>query len=769
MATPLRLLLVEDSEADAALCLYALKKYGYTPESQRVETATTLSAALAQHAWDIALLDYHLPGFELRHALQILQTSGNDMPVIVVSGVMGEEAAVEVMRAGARDFVSKERLQRLGPAIERELREATQRRAQRQAKAASQIAESRLRALIAHSHDAVSLIAPDGTILYVSPANERILGYQFDEMAGRPITDFIHPDDWAHLEQLADQLIADPTLHPKSHFRFKHKQDEWRWLEGVGTNLLADPAIQAFVVNYHDITEHKQLADALRASEAELRALFAALPDAILIFNTEGRYVKIPETARKPPYTTAEAMLGKTVYDFFPAPQANLFVNCIRQALSTRQIVHLEYQLFFPQGDLWFDANIAPITEDMVVWVARDITEQKHAEVAQQELERNLAETQKLESLGVLAGGIAHDFNNLLASVLGNVGLALLASELSEPVRNALLQIELAAKRANALTRQLLAYAGRSYLIMKPVDLNALVASLSQALRPPLGENITLTFNLAQTLPALKGDAAQLRQVMMHLLVNASEAIGSHIGTLTVTTGAIQATPDYLAQTRFTPQLPEGTYVYLEVSDTGCGMNEDTLAKIFEPFFTTKATGRGLGLSAVLGIVRGHNGALKIHSELGRGTTVRVLLPALQAESTPPTPLAQPAATKPTPGSILVIDDEAAVRAVAARMLERQGFNVFQASNGREGLRLLQTQGMDIQCVLLDMTMPELSGQEVFQLLRQQWPQLRILIMSGYAEKETLEKFSEQRWSGFLQKPFTSTELQEKIMQILTL
>jgi CheY-like chemotaxis protein len=270
-------------------------------------------------------------------------------------------------------------------------------------------------------------------------------------------------------------------------------------------------------------------------------------------------------------------------------------------------------------------------------------------------------------------------------------------------------------------------------------------------------------------LPAVEGDATQLRQVVMNLIVNASDAIGPHTGQIAVTTGVLHATQDYLVQTRFTPQLPTGDYVYLEVADTGCGMDEETLAKIFEPFFTTKTTGRGLGLSAVLGIVRGHNGTLKVQSEVGHGTTFRILLPALQAALTTPSAAAKPATTTPVRGAMLVIDDEANVRMVTVRMLERQGFTVWQASNGLEGLALLQTHGAEVQCVLLDMTMPEMNGEEVFRLIRQRRPDLRVIIMSGYTEKETLEKFDEQRFSAFLQKPFTPTELQEKIAHVLAL
>lgn len=385
-------------------------------------------------------------------------------------------------------------------------------------------------------------------------------------------------------------------------------------------------------------------------------------------------------------------------------------------------------------------------------------------------LERKLLETQKLESLGILAGGIAHDFNNLLVGILGNAGLALLELPPQISTRETIEQIEIAAKRAAELTHQMLAYSGKGRFIIHQVNLNALIEEMRHLLKASLNKNAILKYNLSQNLPSLEADATQLRQVVMNLLVNASDAIGDKDGVISVTTGAMWANQKYLAETYLALDLAEGWYSYLEIADTGSGMDEATQAKIFDPFFTTKFTGRGLGLAAVLGIVRGHKGALKVSSKPGVGTVFRILLPSLAPSATPlatNTPAVNPAVALPNKqGTILVIDDEELVRKMTSRLLERFGFRVYTANDGRAGLEVYRLHADEIDCVLLDMTMPYLNGKETFREISRINPQAQVILMSGYTEEETIQQFEDKGLVGFLQKPFNLTNLQEILQKI---
>jgi signal transduction histidine kinase/CheY-like chemotaxis protein len=391
-------------------------------------------------------------------------------------------------------------------------------------------------------------------------------------------------------------------------------------------------------------------------------------------------------------------------------------------------------------------------------------------------LERKMLEAQKLESLGVLAGGIAHDFNNLLAVILGNAELALLDLPPESPARASIAQIEVAARRAAGLTQQMLAYSGRGHFVVGRYDLNALIAEMTELLKASVPKQVALRFALAAQLPLILADATQIRQVVLNLVINAAEAIGERDGSIIVTTRVRQVDRAYLARADLTPDLAAGMYVELEVADTGHGMDAATQAKIFEPFFTTKFTGRGLGLAAVLGIVRGHRGALTVQSAPGQGTTFRVLLAVAAEESndwdeTPPpdrgasTP--SPTLAHPSGGVVLIVDDEEHVRAVAARILEQAGYSVLLAADGAAGVELYRARVGQIDCVLLDLTMPRLSGKQTFYELLQLDPNVRVVIMSGYDEQETAERFTELEPAGFLHKPFTIESLHAAIAQAL--
>ncbi|MCC6223476.1 MAG: PAS domain S-box protein [Thermoleophilia bacterium] len=394
-----------------------------------------------------------------------------------------------------------------------------------------------------------------------------------------------------------------------------------------------------------------------------------------------------------------------------------------------------------------------------VAGVATDITERKRANEERRELERQVWHAQKLESLGVLAGGVAHDFNNLLVGVLGNAGLALAELPAEAPLREQLVQIETAALRAAELTNQMLAYAGKGRFSVDTVDLSRLVGEMAHLLAAAISKKAQLRYDLASDLPAVRGDPTQLRQIVMNLITNASDALGEESGVIAVRTG--ETTPDGAlpGSARVEEPLPAGSYVYVEVADTGCGMDERTRQRIFDPFFTTKFTGRGLGLAGVLGIVRSHGGTIGVASAPGAGTTFRILLPASAEPAAPPAP-SQAATVAALSGTVLVADDEEAVRGIARTALERSGFTVLTAADGRECVELFRERPEAIDAVVLDLTMPVLGGQDALAELRAIRPGVPVVLSSGYTEDDVTARVgSDAGPTGFVQKPYRPSEL----------
>ena len=405
-----------------------------------------------------------------------------------------------------------------------------------------------------------------------------------------------------------------------------------------------------------------------------------------------------------------------------------------------------------------------------------DITERKRAEEEKRVLERQMQYAQKLESLGVLAGGIAHDFNNILMAILGHVNLAEEEIAPTSPVRRNLQEIEKAVKRAADLARQMLAYSGRGRFVVERIDLGKLVEEMAQLLDVSISKKVVLKEDFAENLPAFFGDVTQIRQTIMNLITNASEAIGDQSGAIQLSTGTMYCDRACLAdfneelRADLDEPLPEGVYTYIEVVDSGCGMNAVTLEKIFDPFFTTKFKGRGLGLSAVLGIVRGHKGAVKIHSKVGKGTTIKILFPATEPGGGSIAVQSENGVEGNDwrgVGTVLVVDDEEMVRAVCEPMLERMGFQVLTVPDGREALRVIGEHAGEIVCVLLDLTMPVMDGEETFRELQRLHIDTPVVLCSGYNEQESTRRFIGQGLAGFIQKPFDMATLQAKLQEVL--
>jgi len=419
--------------------------------------------------------------------------------------------------------------------------------------------------------------------------------------------------------------------------------------------------------------------------------------------------------------------------------------------------------------EAWLETTKIPLADASstvigLLGVYEDITERKRAEEEKLAIEKQLQQTQKLESLGVLAGGIAHDFNNILMTIIGNADLALMRINKESPVVSNLHQIEAAAAKAADLAKQMLAYSGKGKFIIDNIVINRLLEEMLNMLQISISKNAVLRLNLHEHLPTVEADVTQMRQVVMNLVINASEAIGDKSGVIAITTGCMDCDSNYLKNIWLDDNISEGLYVYLEIADTGCGMDKDTISKLFDPFFTTKFTGRGLGLAAVLGIIRGHKGAIKVYSEPKKGTSFKILLPA----SNRPAEVFNVDATKDNwkgSGTVLLVDDEETVRGIGKEMLQELGFTTITAGDGREAVEIFKITP-DIALVIMDLTMPHMDGEQCFRELRTMGHNVKVIMSSGYNEQEVTQKFAGKGLAGFIQKPYKLSDLKEAIRKL---
>jgi signal transduction histidine kinase/ActR/RegA family two-component response regulator len=397
-----------------------------------------------------------------------------------------------------------------------------------------------------------------------------------------------------------------------------------------------------------------------------------------------------------------------------------------------------------------------------------EIARRERAERERLELEQQIQKTQKLESLGVLAGGIAHDFNNLLSSIMGYADLARLELAAGSPAKEFIEEVLAGSTRAAELTSQMLAYSGKGRFVVEPVLLPDVVNSMTRLLQVSISKKHQLQLHATAESPIVEVDVTQLRQVVMNLIINASEAIGGADGTISVVTGRVHCTREVLSRTYLNENLPEGDYAFIEVADTGCGMTEVTKARVFDPFFTTKFIGRGLGLAAVLGIVRGHRGAIVLESEVGKGTRFRVLLPISDRELTARAPSAGADSWRGT-GTVLIVDDEDSVREVASAMVQLLGFETLTAADGRAGVEAFSREPDRFTLVLLDMTMPHLDGEEALHEIRGVRPNACIILSSGYSEQAAVRRFADTLAvpTEFIQKPYRLDDLRKAIRKAL--
>ena len=509
---------------------------------------------------------------------------------------------------------------------------------------------------------------------------------------------------------------------------------------------------------------HRRDARALRESEARFRHLVDVMGEGMWVVDPQGMTTFVNRRMAEMLGYAPEEMVGRSLTDFMFEGEVPLSQRHLAQR---REGIAAQYDFRFRKKDgseIWTIVTGNPVLDEekrvvSVLGIITDITERRQAEQAQ-------LQSQKLESLGVLAGGIAHDFNNLLTAILGNINLAQMCIPPLSPAQPYLENLEKSVHRATALTRQMLAYSGRGRFVVAPLDLNQAVEEMSHLLGVSISKKVALRFQLQPGLPALMAEASQIQQVVMNLVTNASEAIGDREGIVSIRTGLQTLAEADLARDFPNQPIEPGTFLTLEVSDTGQGMSPEVQARIFEPFFTTKFTGRGLGLSAMQGIVRGHKGGIRVYSEVGKGSTFKLIFPA-GLEVAP----AWPAEGEPEgwtgSGTILVVDDEESVREVAEAHLRSMGFDVIHARDGLEALEQFKARRGTIRAVLMDLTMPHMDGTETFRELRRLDPQCPVVLTSGYNEQDAIQDFQGKGLAAFVQKPFQRADLVQALRRAL--
>jgi two-component system, cell cycle sensor histidine kinase and response regulator CckA len=644
--------------------------------------------------------------------------------------------------------------------------------------------DDRYRLLAEASVDyAIFHVGLDGIIETWNPGAERIFGYAPAEIIGQHGSILFIPEDVFRGEADRELRFAAETGRA-TDTRWHQRKDGTRfWANGVIVGLRGqDGELLGLAKIMRDDSERKQSDELLQyhLNLAEIIASNAA--EALFLVNSEGRTTFANPSAEAMFGWTREELIGQFLHERLhaqhPDGSAYPMAECpsMRVLISGQTLRGQEDFFIHKEGHLVpVTCSTAPIFSDGQIagaaLVVRDISEQKRVDEVQREKDEAFRQAQKLESIGVLAGGIAHDFNNLLTGIMGNAGMARRAvlGGRTEQAANMLHDVLKASERAADLTRQLLAYAGKGQFVVQALDVCRLVTEVSTLIRASISKRITLVLDIPDDCPPIEGDRTQLQQLIMNLVINGGEAIGDEPGTLTVRLRTEQFTERReRIRTEGFPIFP-GEYVRIDVTDSGAGMDAETRNRIFEPFFTTKFLGRGLGLSAALGIVRGHRGAIGVRSEPDQGTTFTVLLPAIRE------PLRVPRHSQETyvepdhhgVGTVLVADDEPAVRALAESVLREAGYAVELAEDGGQAIECLRALGERVSVVLLDLTMPRLGGAETALEVRQLLPNIPIVAMSGYGDIEVMERFSGAHIDDFLPKPFSPEHLTAKIRDVL--
>ncbi len=603
-----------------------------------------------------------------------------------------------------------------------------------------------------------------GEILLVNNMWLQMMGYDRAEVVGRPFADFLTGES----KGLFTECILNLQVHgcnPDQEFELVKKNGDSIPVRIDGRVVLDSRG--DFLRTHCIVQDMHTEVDALKArdvSEGRYRRLVELAREGIWEIDAKAHTVYAnPAMATMLGYTVQE-MTGMHLFDFMDDRGRKISERNLARRESGIDEQH-DFEFITKSGRrIITTMETSPLFDNDGTYTGAlagviDVTERRL-------FEQEMRHTQKLESLGVLAGGIAHDFNNLLQAVIGNAELAMTDIGDNPAARESLREIQLASQRATDLCRQMLAYAGRTHFKVESIDFARLVREMSEILKISLSKKADFEIELDSELPLIEADASQLGQVVMNLITNASEALGDEIGTVRIAVHAKDLDSDHIRRRFPIGDLAPGPHIVLEVSDTGCGMDDETRDNIFDPFFTTKFAGRGLGLAAVQGIIKGHNGAINVDSVPGQGTTIRVVLPthAVVTEVQLNDPTEAIANAELQPLTILVAEDEESVRRVVQRLMERLGQKVHMTENGREAVAFYEAEGETIDLVLLDLSMPVMDGKEAMKAIRARNSEVPIIICSGFPAEDITKGFGSDQPEYFLQKPFVFQDLKAALV-----
>jgi two-component system, cell cycle sensor histidine kinase and response regulator CckA len=752
MTEPVHLLLLEHTEADVELCLAELERGGFAVRADVVGTRADFEARISKGSYDVVLADYRLPDWTGMGALEVLQEQRKEIPLILVTGTLGDELAVECLRRGVADYVVKGNLARLPHVVRRVLEE----RRAREEGARAQDTIRRLTLAVDQSPASVIITDTEGRIEYVNQRFVQMTGYSAAESLGQSPRLFksgntpleVYQDMWQTLHR-------GRVWNGELQNRTKNDKLAWHW---VTISPVRDPqgTVTHFLATQEDMTEWKRSQEALAESEALYRKVIEASFDGIAV--TEGGVVLQANRGFAEMFSYAEDdVIGMAILDFVAGESQEL----VRQRVTAG--TEGTYELVGKRKDgskilLEATAKTHYIAGRPARLTAlRDVTEKRL-------LEDQFRQAQKMEAVGRLAGGIAHDFNNLLTVITSCAELVLMDTARDDSRRENLEEIRKASQAAAGLTRQLLAFSRQQVIQPKLVTIEDVVATADKLLQRLIGEDVELVAVLNEDRATVKIDPGQLEQVIMNLVVNARDAMPDG-GRLTLETSSVELDEAY-ARTHW-PAVP-GRFALLAVSDTGVGMTKETRARIFEPFFTTKEVGKGtgLGLATVYGIVKQSGGFIWVYSEPGQGTTFKIYLPRVDEA---PTARQEARTTTSLLGTetILLTEDAPALRAAAHQILERYGYTVLDAPSSGAALALAGSCPGPIHLLLTDVVMPGMSGRELAEQFTARRPGVRVLYMSGYTDDAVVRHGVLRPGVAYLQKPFTPDVLARKVREIL--
>jgi PAS domain S-box-containing protein len=870
-AVPLRVLIAEDSPDDVTLLVRILRKGGFEPSFERVQTEDAMRSALLEKPWDLVLADYRMPNFDGLSAIAVLKESGLDIPLIIVSGTIGEEIAVAAMKAGASDYVMKGNLPRLIPAIERELKEAAVREEKKKAERSLRESEEKYRSLVENISDVIFEIDGRGSLTYISSVVRNVIGYEVEYLIGKTFLEFVHPEDRELLMNRFSELTK--GVEYPLEYRIVGKSGEVRYVRTYTRPIMKEDTFEGARGTLIDITDRRRYEEAI-GRERDQAEMYLDIAGVMLVaLNAQGNITMMNRRGREILGYREDEIIGKNWFDFCLPTELRREVKSVFEKLMAGGIASVEYYenpVFTKDGEqriLEFHNTVVHDESGRIVGIfssGEDVTERKKAEedlkssetryrqladvtfegiifhdegvllqandqffrmfgyepdelvgnqimektltpdsreivkakIAERStesyvatglrkdgatlpievrarmrevggkmvratairdlsmlknLEAQLLQAQKMEAIGTLAGGVAHDFNNLLQTVLGYSEFMLQRKKEGEPDYADLQKIYQAGKRGADLVKNLLTFSRRVDTHYLPIDLNQEITAVRGLLSRTIPKTININLHLGGNVEYIKADPSQIGQVLMNLAVNARDAMPDG-GTLTIETTEIQLDEKYC---NTYPEAKPGSYVLLTISDTGQGMDNETLSHIFEPFFSTKEVGKGtgLGLATVYGIVKQHQGRIICYSELGHGTTFKIYLPAIQTKKELETTTLEKAIAGGAE-TVLLVDDDADIRDLVATFLIEFGYSVITAVNGKEAVEIYQREGASISVIILDLIMPVMDGrQSLAQILRID-PKARVVIASGYSEGGTANGVMESGAKGFVQKPY---------------